>query len=396
MLFAGAESAGRRATMHHLTGGPAHSGVDGYWNARVTKEARTTSGEPILLHARVPTFGSLWIPTYRAGLESDIEWIREAASSLLELLPTLDGIIFVARADQLGAAVHSLRGLCEELPRAGIDLRKLPVVFQCNQRDRYGAVRMEQMIAELSTPRCAHVESVAAAGYGVQRAFDTLVTMIDDPGASFPPPPALPVWRAAPPSMLFEELEAALTGDGAVRAALLTTTRETGLTLDHAALRFGWEDDVVAEIDFEPGRYAIDVAKRRVTVRAGDGLLYGAPAVVAVRVHLPGSVVTRRAPLWDGPACSSRVVLGAPREVHAVGQFTVASEAYDRICPHGAALLVEREGRFVPVESASLAILDVDSSGEVHLTLGRDGAGRAIELTYWGDRGTKLLARGSP
>lgn len=395
MLFAGAEYSGRRVTMRHLAGLSRDRSVEGYSDDHRTAEVHAGS-ERVLLCARVPYFGSHWYQNYREILDAEHEWLRVAARGLLDFLPTIDGVVFVADACRLGRSIRALRLLLEELPRAGVDPQKIPVVIQCNKVDRPDAVRVEEMIAHLSTPRCAYAESVAAAGFGVQRAFEMLVRMIDDAGARFATPTPLPPRREAPPAMLFEEISGPLTGDGEIHAALRTSTREAGLALGRSAVALGWPKRVLASVDFVAGRYSIDVTTRMLAGREGSRFRSIEPRIIAGRIHLPGASVTSREPLDEGITSTYFVLVAAPEVIATIEHERIAQAAYACAEERGAVLLSPHGATVASAEAAELALLQIGTWNEVHVWLGRDQEGRVVELSCWGDVGAGALARGSP
>jgi hypothetical protein len=118
------------------------------------------------------------------------------------------------------------------LSDAGLDVERLPFVFQCNKRDLDDVMPFAQMVASLSTPRCAHVQSVADAGYGVTQALDSLVVLLDrDASKTRAPASRLELVGAgvgqAPssPHRLFEELTPQPTGDDEIRSVLRSSTQ---------------------------------------------------------------------------------------------------------------------------------------------------------------------------
>jgi hypothetical protein len=397
VLFAGCPNAGRRTSLAKLTGAAPEIGT--IFPDEGTAEVRTSSGEVLMLHGRVPDFGSLWFETWEEILTAEHEWCRVAARTLFEFLPKIDGIVFVANACRLPATVRALHRLERDLSRIGIDLRQIPVVFQHNMRDRSAAAPIEEMMAALSTPRCAHVESVAVAGQGVQRAFDTLVRMIDDPAAPPVPPAPTPEVRArslrSPPD-LFGEVISLLTCDGDVRAAIQVTTEATGIELGHAAVLLGWPKKPTTEHDFVEGAYSVDIAVRRAHVRVGGEWLSGQRRIVGARVHLPGAEVVRREPIFDGHTYTDFIFLGAPEEVAAVEQDRVSQDAYVRADERGAAPLARVDDRFELAERGGTVLLRVGTWNEAHVLVGFDRDSRAVELLCWGDDGAAMLARGAP
>jgi hypothetical protein len=60
-----------------------------------------------------------------------------------------------------------------ELASLGVDLARVPVVFQLNKRDLPDIVSAETLKKRFATPVCEYVESIATRGVGVIEALDT-------------------------------------------------------------------------------------------------------------------------------------------------------------------------------------------------------------------------------
>jgi hypothetical protein len=385
VLFAGRVSSGRATSLGHLIGDLPKPGEAYFPPIAADCEVRTSAGEPIQLHARVPYFGNLGYDSYQDILDAPHPWMGDAARSLFAFLPTLDGMIFVVRSTLPAGSLRELRALRVELARAGIDLDRFPVVFQHNMRDHACARPLDELMATFSTPRCAHVESVAIVGHGVRRALDLLVELIDHPAVhapSLPPrrPPAEP-WTAAP-QRLFEEAASDLTSDGEIRAALRTTTPETGLPLGRAAIALAWPKDPIADLDFAEGLYDVDVTERVVSLR--DGQRVGEPRVIAARIRRQDAGVARRELLHEARTMTSFLLVGAPHAVEALTQESLARGAYERESKHHAA---RHDG---------VLLLDAGTRNEVHIWLGRDREDQLVEIAVHGDDGHAVLQRGAP
>jgi hypothetical protein len=226
------------------------------------------------------------------------------ALGIVAFLSTLDGVVFVAESWRHSEwhTHHYLTRLLHELRGAGLDVERLPFVFQCNGRDCADVLPFEQMAATLSTRRPTHVESIASVGYGVKRALDSLVALIDH-GASQPlPPPSSPgitparvVATPSSPRGLFEEWARDLTGDGEVGAVLHVSTHESGIALDRGSITWAWPKAPARVRAFALGDYAIEIVERGVFLHEHTGWRVVRSQVIAARIrrrNVPVSVTS--------------------------------------------------------------------------------------------------------
>lgn len=84
-----------------------------------------------------------------------------------------DGIVFVADShpDMIRENIESVQNLEENLRENGLDIRKVPLVFQWNKRDLPNAMPTEELDTLLNHFNAPSVESVAIDGKGI---FPTL------------------------------------------------------------------------------------------------------------------------------------------------------------------------------------------------------------------------------
>ena len=71
-------------------------------------------------------------------------------------------------------------------------------------------------------------------------------------------------------------------------------------------------------------------------------------------------------------------------------QFGIAGEAYSRIRQRGAGVLSRRGSKFELAERGEIVVLEVGTNNEAHLWLGRDEAGRVVEVAFCGDEGAAV------
>jgi hypothetical protein len=123
-------------------------------------------------------FGNHWFPTVSAVLGSPYGRFVER---LIEFLPVLDGVVFVAdsQPERTEAGLAALELLLEFMRERGLDPAQVPFVFQLNKRDLPNVLHVEELRTILSTPRCAHVESIAVRQRGVHQALETLLRLVD-------------------------------------------------------------------------------------------------------------------------------------------------------------------------------------------------------------------------
>jgi hypothetical protein len=400
VLYAGPALAGRSTSLACLSGA---CGRDGYPRHRLDgKEVHLPSGETVLLDAVVPYFGSLWFESLDAATKTNVDWARKVALEVVAFLPKVDGVVFVADSwrHRQEANLESLRGVLRDLLDAGLDVERLPFVFQCNKRDLADTLPFTQMAAPLATARCAHVESMALVGHGVLRALDSLVALIHcgAPGAAtLLPDLASARGEAAPssPRRLFEEVTMELTRDGKIRAALKTSTQEAELVLADGAIARAWPKTPAGKPGLAPGGYIVDVVERLVSIHPRGGWRVVRGKVVAARIrHRDARVVRREQMAFDEQSHKSFVMIGLPRAVRAAEQDNIADEAYLQVRAQGVGVVARRGwlgSRFELVSRGEMAVFDVGTDNEVHIWLGRDGAGHIVEVSFYGDEGAAVL-----
>ena len=397
ILYAGPSGAGRRTSLKWLSRrdtvdghGPPHR-LDG-------QEVQLSSGEVIVLDAVVPYFGSFWFESFDECTTCKVDWIRDVARGVLEFLPTIDGVVFVAaswRHREL-ANVDTLQRMLRELAIAGLDVKRLPFVFQQNQRDFADSTSFHEMAGSLTTPRCAQVESIADVGYGVVAALDSLVKLIREgvSGAARPPPKLIGASAKDMPESplgLFKNTMTVVTQDGRVKAALRSRTEDSVVVLGDSALALAWPKVPVKIPPLAPGELAVELVDRLVAVQEADRWRVIRSSVVAGRVRLrDAKAVTHEllAPSeWRSPTL---VMVGTSEGIQSVDQFGIAGEAYSRIRQRGAGVLSRRGSKFELAERGEIVVLEVGTNNEAHLWLGRDEAGRVVEVAFCGDEGAAV------
>jgi hypothetical protein len=362
------------------------------------ERVRLSSGETVLVDAMVPYFGNLWFESFTAATRAEVEWIRKIALAVVAFLPTIDGVVFVADSwrHRHDANLETLAELLRELRSHGLDPERVPFVIQCNKRDRADVLSFGEMAATLSTPRCAHVESIAFAGHGTVRALDRMVALIEHGDRSAPE--ALPQIAArgdstpSSPHRLFERVITTLTQDGEARAGLTTSTERVELELAGGVIARAWPKRAEPWPMLEPGCYDIDTVERAVAVRDAGGIRVISRDTVAARVRLRhATVVTHELQANDERLQTSFVMVGLQRAVRAVEQANVSHDAYLQVRARGVAVVAQRGPRFELASHGELAVFDVGTMNESHFWLGRDEAGRVVEVSFVGDEGAAVL-----
>ncbi|MBN1421910.1 MAG: GTPase domain-containing protein [Planctomycetes bacterium] len=96
------------------------------------------------------------------------------------VLQGADGIVFVAdsRREKLEENIESLRNLRENLREYGMDLRKIPFVFQYNKRDMQDLSTVEELQEKLNPEGVPYFEAVAKTGAGVFPTLKKLSAMV--------------------------------------------------------------------------------------------------------------------------------------------------------------------------------------------------------------------------
>lgn len=96
------------------------------------------------------------------------------------VLKGADGIVFVAdsQATMKGANLESYQNMKANLAEHGLDLEKIPHVFQFNKRDLDGAMSVEEMEADLNEFNAPFWEAVAVQGIGVEDTLKSVVKLV--------------------------------------------------------------------------------------------------------------------------------------------------------------------------------------------------------------------------
>jgi hypothetical protein len=396
VLYAGPVLAGRSTSLASLSEALWHDNSRPKPTHRLEgKEVHLSSGETVLLNAMVPHTGNLHFESIKAATRTDVDWIRELALAVIEFLPKINGVVFVADSwpHQQYYNLESLRVTLRELNDAGLDADRLPFVFQCNKRDDTSVLPFAQMAASLSTARCAHVESVATVGYGVTRALESLVALIDrgasGAGTSLP---ELGNERAksAPisPHRLFEEATMDLTCDGQVRAALRTSTRTPELALTHGAIAPLGSMAPTEVPGFAPGRYAVDVVERLVSHLKPVGWRVIDSRFIAIRIRLRDATVVSHERLAPAGLSGLTSVIGSPPAVRAATHYNLAAEASAQTRAEGVSVVAWRGSRLEPASRGEMAVFALYAK---YVWLGRDEAGRVVEVSCYGGDGAAVL-----
>ena len=90
-------------------------------------------------------------------------------ASRKSVLKGVDGIVFVADSQLplLEANLESFDGLRKNCLEQGIDLNRIPLVFQYNKRDLPNLIPIETINRLLNSRQCPHIEAEAINGRGV-------------------------------------------------------------------------------------------------------------------------------------------------------------------------------------------------------------------------------------
>ncbi len=124
-------------------------------------------------NAVIATLGALTgETTTNDRIETDVSWTARW------LLSQADGVVCVvdSQAGRLEGNEEQLRLLQDHL---GKRFEELPIVFQLNKRDLPGVLPLDSLKSVFRSPRCAHVESVAASGHGCAEALDVLLSLVE-------------------------------------------------------------------------------------------------------------------------------------------------------------------------------------------------------------------------
>jgi hypothetical protein len=283
--------------------------------------------------------------------------IRRMAEDFLSLLPTVDGVVFVASSSPIrrGANAWTLEQTLGELSHEGVDVARLPVAFQLNGRDHFDAVPFATLEADLQTARCAHVESIGSAGAGVREALATLARMIDQPtdGARGPTPARVAIDieettpEAPPPSgdeleSLFRPCVEPLFRDGSCRQRF--TIRIAGtLVSTTGAFLFGQRRRAPAvQAAIPRGRYALEIASREIEFDDAGGVSSAGSSPLAARLDLGGTTTRFEPVCFVREHAYPTVVFGdelALRALHQLEQDEAARDAWIEFSRSGVALL---------------------------------------------------------
>ena len=96
------------------------------------------------------------------------------------VLKGADGIVFVADSQDfaLDANLESLQNLEDNLKRAGVRIREIPLVMQYNKRDLPNALPVPEMEAEINGLGVPHFGSVATTGIGVEETLKGITQLV--------------------------------------------------------------------------------------------------------------------------------------------------------------------------------------------------------------------------
>jgi hypothetical protein len=122
------------------------------------------------------------------------------------VLTGADGLVFVADSQRprSEANLESLNNLKENLREQGLELDKVPHLFQYNKRDVKEAIPVAELESSLNSLRAPYFETCATTGRGVFEALKSITTLVlsdlrrrgvwraDASGAAPPPPPGAP------------------------------------------------------------------------------------------------------------------------------------------------------------------------------------------------------------
>ena len=151
---------------------------------RVGFELLTAGGDRLAIHSDVRTdvdvFASLAKVAAPDATRRMKQWLEPRLAAHIAFLRKVDGIVFVldSAIDRMTVNRERLDGLVSELDRVGRTPDTIPLVFQCNKRDRADALPFETMSRLYRWPRCAHVPSIASKGDRVAEALRVLVGML--------------------------------------------------------------------------------------------------------------------------------------------------------------------------------------------------------------------------
>lgn len=104
--------------------------------------------------------------------------VRAPFDRYVAFLRETDAIVFVAdsQSDRRDANLDRLARLERELSNIERSPHEIPIVFQCNKRDRETAMGLDAMRELLRWPLSVHVPSIAATGEGVLDALRAALT----------------------------------------------------------------------------------------------------------------------------------------------------------------------------------------------------------------------------
>ncbi len=198
--------------------------------------------------------------------------------------------------------------------------------------------------------------------------------------------------RPREPHRLFEDATMNLTSEGEVRATLHVSTREPDLVLIHRANDRRSSIPLASVPRLTPGRYAIDVVERVVSLREPGGWRVVSGSVVAVRIRLRDATAVNHQPMAHVERFKSAfVTIGLQLAVGGTKPGNIANEACMQVRVHGIAVVAWQGPRFELASPGEMAVINPYIAG--HAWLGRDGAGRVVEVSLHGEEGTEVLRR---
>lgn len=157
-------------SMRILYDGPPLSG-------RRTSVSAVLRGAGLVLDPFVDTY-ALTLPYDGAMHELEIEILlrrdnHPVGVGPIEELPDAHGCVFMV--DSHPARQSATRDRWRRLEN---QVGALPVVFQVNKRDLIDAVSMSSVMADLTSPRCGYVESIASSEIGTTEAITKLIGLV--------------------------------------------------------------------------------------------------------------------------------------------------------------------------------------------------------------------------
>src|SRR5690606_7091880 len=98
------------------------------------------------------------------------------------VLKGADGLVFVAdsQPSRMDANLESLQNLRDNLREHGLELSKVPHVFQYNKRDLDDVVAIDELERALNAHKAPALPTSAALGDGVYEALETIARLVLD------------------------------------------------------------------------------------------------------------------------------------------------------------------------------------------------------------------------